>query len=135
MADNRGTLDLGAFKTSESTDIVPYYPSNNGAITGTEEMIMLMPGDKIDRYGGEGGTFFGKEGTPLEMRALPPNANTSQYRVYEVLKSFEVEKAVIKPAFGKIGLGIQYHSSMSADELRRSGYLELIEEIISDEYK
>lgn len=58
-----------------------------------------MPGDKIDRFGKLGGKYFSPEGTPIEMRALPSDADLSQYRV------FEVESSTIAPAFNKIGLG------------------------------
>ena len=41
----------------------------------------------------------------MEMRALPYDADLSQYRQFEVVKPFEVEESTIASAFGKIGLG------------------------------
>ena len=57
--------------SSNCTELVPYYPANNGAVPGTEKKIYLMAGDKIDRLGGKKGKFFSPTGTPMEMRALP----------------------------------------------------------------
>lgn len=85
-----------------------------------------MPGDIIDRFGTKAGKYFSPAGTPIDMRALPYNANLSQYRQYRVIKPFEVEASTIAPAFGKIGLGTQYRSSVSAEILEKRGIIELI---------
>jgi len=82
-----------------------------------------MTGDKIDRFGGKKGKYFSPTGTPMEMRALPYDADLSQYRQFEVVKPFEVEESVIAPAFGKIGLGIQYRSSVSVETLLKKGII------------
>jgi hypothetical protein len=59
------------------------------------------------------------------MRALDytPSGKAS---VYEVLKTFPVEQSTIAPAFGKIGLGIQYKSPISVSDLIRLKYLKPI---------
>lgn len=85
-----------------------------------------MPGDTIDRFGKTTGTYFSPSGTPLDMRALPYDANLSQYRQYQVMKPFEVEASTIAPAFDKIGLGTQYRSSVSAEVLEKRGIIKLI---------
>ena len=64
----------GRADSVESTELVTYYPSNNGVMLGTERKVYLLPGDKIDRYGKLGGKYFSPVGTPLAMRALPYNA-------------------------------------------------------------
>lgn len=84
----------------KSGSVTSYYPSNNGAVRGTERNMYLMAGDKIDRYGNPSGKYFSPTGTSMEMRALPYNANLSKYTQYEVLKPFEVEASTIAPAFG-----------------------------------
>ena len=56
------------------------------------------------------------------MRALPPN-NTGKYNVYEVVKLFEVEASTIAPAFGKIGLGTKYKTSVPIKILVKRGIL------------
>lgn len=131
VADNAKARTL-AVETSygkssvNSTEIVAYYPSNNGAVVGTEKKIYLMAGDKIDRFGGKKGKYFSPTGTPMEMRALPYDANLSQYRQFEVVKPFEVEESVIAPAFGKIGLGTQYRSSVSVETLLKRGIIKQV---------
>ena len=112
--------------SSNCTELVPYYPANNGAVPGTEKKIYLMAGDKIDRFGGKKGKFFSPTGTLMEMRALPYDADLSQYRQFEVVKPFEVEASTIAPAFGNIGLGTQYRSSVSVDVLLKKGIIKQI---------
>lgn len=112
--------------SSNGTELVPYYPANNGAVPGTEKKIYLMAGDKIDRFGGKKGKFFSPTGTPMEMRALPYDADLSQYRQFEVVKPFEVEASTIAPAFGNIGLGTQYRSSVSVDVLLKKGIIKQV---------
>ena len=107
----------GEGSSGTSTKVTSYYPSGDGAIKGTERSIYLMAGDKIDRYGNLSGKYFSPNGTPLEMRALPYNADLTQYRQFEVMKPFEVEAFTVAPAFGKIGLGTQYRSAVSASVL------------------
>ena len=109
--------------SSNCTELAPYYPSNGGAISGTESVIYLMPGDKIDRFGKLEGKYFSPIGTPVEMRALPYNADLSCYEQFEVIKPFEVKVSTIAPAFNKIGLGIQYQSPVSADILLKRGII------------
>lgn len=112
--------------SSNCAELVPYYPANNGAVPGTEKKIYLMAGDKIDRFGGKKGKFFSPTGTPMEMRALPYDADLSQYRQFEVVKPFEVEASTIAPAFGNIGLGTQYRSSVSVDVLLKKGIIKQV---------
>ena len=112
--------------SSNCTELVPYYPANNGAVPGTEKKIYLMAGDKIDRFGGKKGKFFSPTGTPMEMRALPYDADLSQYRQFEVVKPFEVEASTIAPAFGNIGLGTQYRSSVGVDVLLKKGIIKQV---------
>ena len=112
--------------SSNCTELVPYYPANIGAVPGTEKKIYLMAGDKIDRFGGKKGKFFSPTGTPMEMRALPYDADLSQYRQFEVVKPFEVEASTIAPAFGNIGLGTQYRSSVSVDVLLKKGIIKQV---------
>ena len=123
-----GTTSKTSYGKSSSncTELVPYYPANNGAVPGTEKKIYLMAGDKIDRFGGKKGKFFSPTGTPMEMRALPYDADLSQYRQFEVVKPFEVEASTIAPAFGNIGLGTQYRSSVSVDVLLKKGIIKQV---------
>ncbi len=107
-----------------ATGIVPYYPPNDGAL-GDIERVFLMPGQKVDRFGRDTGKYLAPAGTPIPMRALPPN-NTGKYHIYEVIKPFEVERSTIAPAFGQIGLGTQYKTPVQIKVLVNRGILKEI---------
>ena len=107
-----------------ATDIVPYYPPNDGAL-GDTERVFLMPGQKVDRFGRDTGKYLAPAGTPMLMRTLPPN-NTGKYHIYEVIKPFEVERSTIAPAFGQIGLGTQYKTPVQIKVLVNRGILKEI---------
>ncbi len=110
----------------QNTALVPYYPSNDGAL-GPWERITLMPGQLIDRFGGLNGKYFSPVGTPLPMRALPYNTNLNMYNVFKVAKPFEVQVSTVKPAFGQIGFGTQYLSPVSVEILLERGIITLID--------
>lgn len=54
------------------------------------------------------------------------NADLSQYRVFEIVKPFEVEASTIAPAFGKIGRGTQFRSPVSAETLLKRGIIKIV---------
>lgn len=110
----------------KSSAITSYYPSNNGALDGSEKRVYLMPGDKIDRYGRMAGKYFSPLGTPIENRALPHNAKEGLYSQFEIIKPFEVEASIIAPAFGKVGGGIQYRVPVTAEILKKRGFIKEI---------
>lgn len=112
-------------RSQNSTALQTYYPRNNGAFSKIESKF-LMQGEKIDRFGKLSGKYFSPQATPMQMRALPPSADTSLYHVFEVIKPFEVETSVIAPAFGQIGLGIQYRSVVSVEVLLKRGIIKMI---------
>lgn len=88
-----------------STDLVPYYPQNDGAY-GEWHTKKLAIGEKIDRYGSCKGRFLSYERYSIEARALPPN-NNGEYHLFEVRTPFTVQESLIAPWFGKPGMGIQ----------------------------
>jgi hypothetical protein len=89
---------------------------------------VLATGTRIDRFGGEGGTFVSPEGTPEAMRALPPGATARPYNVYEVVTPFEVQAGTVAPAFGQLGLGLQYELPDSVANLIEGGFLKPAED-------
>jgi hypothetical protein len=126
-----GTMGLGLVvgkvtpagaKGTSTKALQTFYPSNDGAIGATEK-IYLKPGMQIDRFGKLTGKYFSPKGTPLNMRALPPNADLTKYRVFEVVKPFQVDMSTIGPAFNQMGLGTQYYSPVSAEILLKWGII------------
>lgn len=96
------------------------FPPQNGFLlspfgTPIEFAGPLGVGQRIDRFGSEFGAFLAPVDTLYAQRALPPQSldnfdplYTCNYHVYRVVKAFSVEEGPIAPAFGQIGLGLQY---------------------------
>lgn len=116
-------------------------PNIDGFLNGKYEDTKLRPGEQIDRYGGNNGTFFGDEGTTIPERAMAPNSDFSKYNKYVVAREMPVRKGKIAPWFDQLGGGIQYQidpgfvSSIKSklrpkedfiDGLVRMGYLDRI---------
>ena len=74
----------------------------------------LVPGQDIDRYGSEYGSFLAPEYLPYAGRAIPPQsldsnpAATCNYHDYRVLKPFQVDAGPIAAWFAQPGGGLQY---------------------------
>src|SRR6185312_14650352 len=74
----------------------------------------LVPGQDIDRYGSEYGSFLAPEFSPYFSRAIPPSNLDStppagcNYHDYRVLKPFAVDAGPVAPWFAQPGLGLQY---------------------------
>lgn len=83
-------------------------PNIDGFLNGKYEDTKLRPGEQIDRYGGNNGTFFGDEGTSIPERAIAPNSDFSKYNKYVVAREMPVRKGKIAPWFDQPGGGIQY---------------------------
>ncbi|MEU6862283.1 TNT domain-containing protein [Streptomyces sp. NPDC046876] len=103
-----GPADTGSWK----------YPPNdgfaevNGAVDKAPEE--LEPGERLDRFGSEYGSYLAPAGDPYAKRALPPqNLNTREpafpcdYHVYEVVRPFTVWEGSIAPWFEQPGGGRQ----------------------------
>lgn len=83
-------------------------PNIDGFLNGKYEDTKLRPGEQIDRYGGNNGTFFGDEGTSIPERAMAPNSDFSKYNKYVVAREMPVRKGKIAQWFDQPGGGIQY---------------------------
>jgi hypothetical protein len=96
------------------------YPPDRGFARDSQgnlivSQVVLHPGQKIDRFGDEAGTFLAPAGTKYGQRSIPPsNLDTTDprypfnYHVYRVLKDFKVDAGPAAPAFEQPGEGIQY---------------------------
>lgn len=88
----------------------------NGFRTGFVPVtINLAVGQRIDRFGGEGGRFLAPAGSPYSQRSIPPsNLNTFDagypfnYHLYKVVKPFQVLAGPTEPFYGQPGNGLQY---------------------------
>ncbi|MFI9274362.1 TNT domain-containing protein [Kitasatospora sp. NPDC052896] len=122
------------------------YPPDNGyALTPDGQPIEieqeLLPGQDIDRYGSEYGSFLAPEGLPYAERSIPPQSLDSttapagcNYHDYRVVKPFEVHAGPIAPWFDQPGWGWQYQldgtllpgapAQLNVGWLVTNGYLE-----------
>jgi RHS repeat-associated protein len=101
------------------------YPPDDGFLY--KDPAVLPPGTRIDRYGSELGKWFSTEGTPIAERSITPaTTDTSQYRVYEVVKPLPVMRGPAAPWFGQPGMGTQYMPAQSAAWLEAHGYIKWV---------
>lgn len=95
------------------------YPPENGYVltpdgTPIEWQQALLPGQDIDRYGSEYGSFLAPEYLPYAGRSIPPQSldgnppATCNYHDYRVLKPFQVDAGPIAAWFAQPGGGLQY---------------------------
>jgi hypothetical protein len=95
------------------------YPPDSGYLHGPdgkpiEWQQTLAPGQNIDRYGSEYGSFLAPALSPYRSRAIPPASLDGtppagcNYHDYRVLKAFTVDAGPIAPWFAQPGLGLQY---------------------------
>ncbi|WP_170152067.1 glycohydrolase toxin TNT-related protein [Vogesella indigofera] len=72
------------------------WPKSNGFVD-LPKLENLKPGIRLDRYGGDSGRFLSPAGTPFEQRAIPNASKNELYKVYEVVRPFEVQSGKIAP--------------------------------------
>jgi hypothetical protein len=95
----------------------------DGFHNGVFEETLLKPGTIIDRYGLDTGNFFSPDGTPFEARALPKSSKAPQPKRYRVLKPLPVKQGKATPWFDQPGMGTQFKTDMTVDELKRLEYI------------
>ncbi|MBB3157817.1 hypothetical protein FHS07_001501 [Microbacterium proteolyticum] len=93
------------------------YPGNDGAVPGTRvtytdvDAFQRDYGATLDRFGGDGGTYFAPEGSPFEARGLPGSSLSTPYRAFGVADQLppgvRIEVSEVAPAFGQPGGGFQ----------------------------
>jgi len=139
--DRLGGLCGGPFLTKWWDSVKQQYtlPGNEGfqldssgkPIKGIQTLTV---GLKLDRFGGETGSYLSPYGAPYSQRSIPPkNLNTYpkapeypySYHVYAVTKEFTVESGPIAGYYGQPGQGTQYklQGTSSVKSLIDGGYL------------
>jgi RHS repeat-associated protein len=130
MAERQAATSATARKFSSSsaaksgvTTLTKFYPENAG-FAGATERTFLMPGQRIDRYGGSGySRFFSPQGTPDWARSLPPGTAGQPLRTFEVVKPFEVQSGTVAPRFNQPGGGVQHVTPVNLENLLKRGIL------------
>lgn len=95
-------------------------PNIDGFLNGLYEDVMLKPGSKIDRYGGNNGTFFAEEGITIPQRAMAADSDFSTYNIYEIKREIPMRQGEIAPWFDEVGGGIQYQINPEFVKIIRS---------------
>ena len=95
----------------------------DGFLNGKFDEVTLKPGEKIDRYGSDYGSFASPEGISYGQRALAPGTDLKPYSVFEVIKPMKVKAGEIAPWFNEPGGGIQYLLPDIIDELLDAGII------------
>ncbi|WLF69132.1 peptidoglycan-binding protein [Clostridium septicum] len=95
----------------------------DGFLNGKFYEVTLKPGEKIDRYGTDYGSFASPEGISYGERALAPGTDLKPYSVFEVIKPMKVKAGEIAPWFNETGGGIQYVLPDIIDELLDAGII------------
>ncbi|KUM52366.1 hemagglutinin repeat-containing protein [Rheinheimera sp. EpRS3] len=98
------------------------WPPNRG-FDGYSAPATLIPGVKVDRYGGPQGTFVAPDGTPFPLRALPNSSETKPLNIYEVVLPIQVDAGNAAPWFNRPGGGVQFELPKTVQELIDSGHL------------
>ena len=117
------TFSSSSAAKSGVTTLTKFYPEYAG-FAGAAERTFLMPGQRIDRYGGSGySRFFSPQGTPDWARSLPPGTAGQPLRTFEVVKPFEVQSGKAGPWFYQPGGGMQYQSPVKLETLLERGII------------
>lgn len=119
ISNEKGFVDVS---NRPEFGIKEYYPANNGAMQGTTNSEYLLEGTQISRVGSETGRYASPLGTPLELRALPPD-NSGIESIYKIVKPIPIQSSTISPAFFQPGTGTQYYLPKSIDILLKRGII------------
>lgn len=96
----------------------------DGFLNGEYKESVLLPGTKINRIGSNPtGRYFSPEGATFGEKALPPFMKLQPNSDYIVLKEIPTKEGIVAPWFDEPGLGIQYLTDLTIDELEKGGYL------------
>ncbi len=96
----------------------------DGFLNGEYKESTLMPGTKINRIGSNPtGRYFSPEGATFGEKALPPFMKLQPNSDYIVLKEITTKEGLIAPWFNEPGMGIQYYTDLTIDELEKGNYV------------
>jgi hypothetical protein len=101
------------------------WPPNDGCADAPVSRS-LAPGEMIDRFGSEGGTFFSPKGESYHARAVPYSCTQMDYRVYRVVKPVAVKSCHAAPWFDEPGGAIQVQTADPAYKLVAAGVIEVV---------
>jgi hypothetical protein len=101
------------------------WPPNDGCAAPPRAQS-LTPGQMIDRFGSDTGTFFSPRGASFRSRAVPYVCSQMDYRVYRVVKPIAVKSCKAAPWFNEPGGAVQVKTAEPASKLVASGMIEQV---------
>ncbi|GEM_PF-1689018 len=101
------------------------WPPRDGCAEVAPVAETIAPGELIDRFGSEGGSFFSPQGQAFAARALPYVCSQMAYTVYRVKQPISVQRCAAAPWFGEPGGATQYKTAEPAQKLREAGMIEV----------
>ena len=104
-------------QTDATKKLTVRWPDDDGCPKGASVAQKLKVGTEIDRFGSEFGKFFGAKGETFASRAVPYVCKEQEYRVYKVVKEFDVQYCRALPWFAAAGGAKQYGTVQNAKEL------------------
>ena len=95
-----------------------------GFLNGKYKESVILPGTRINRIGSNPtGRYFSPEGATFGEKALPPFMKLQPNSDYIVLKEIPTKEGLVAPWFDEPGMGIQYYTYSTIDELEKGIFL------------
>ena len=96
----------------------------HGFLNGEYKESVILPGTRINRIGSNPtGRYFSPEGATFGEKALPPFMKLQPNSDYIVLKEIPTKVGLIAPWFDEPGMGTQYFTYSTIDELEKGRFL------------
>ena len=96
----------------------------HGFLNGEYKESVILPGTRINRIGSNPtGRYFSPEGATFGEKALPPFMKLQPNSDYIVLKEIPTKEGLVAPWFDEPGMGIQYYTYLTIDELEKGNFL------------
>ena len=96
----------------------------HGFLNGEYKESVILPGTRINRIGSNPtGRYFSPEGATFGEKALPPFMKLQPNSDYIVLKEIPIKEGLVAPWFDEPGMGIQYYTYLTIDELEKGNFL------------
>ena len=96
----------------------------DGFLNGKYKESVILPGTRINRIGSTPtGRYFSPEGATFGEKALPPFMKLQPNSDYIVLKEIPTKEGLVAPWFDEPGMGIQYYTYLTIDELEKGNFL------------
>lgn len=99
-----------------------------GFLNGKYKESVLSPGTTLNRIGSNpDGRYFSPKGASFGEKSLPPFMKSQPNSDYIVLKEIPIKEGIAAPWFDEPGMGIQYLSDLTIEELEKGNYIFKIE--------